>query len=283
MAKFDYNEYANVQTTTNQRGKSKVGYFNSLKENGDTAIVRFAYQSPSEFDIVTIHKVQIDGKWRSISCLKGPYDPVDNCPLCKAGNKLNKKIYVKMLEYVRDEQGNIVPKAVVWERPAEGKNDFVKKLMSIIGAGYQDLSKYIFTIRRNGARGSLDTTYDVNPAHPDIYPNNLYPADFSDFKDFDLAHHSYMERPFEDLNTYVTTGTMPAYKKSTTNESVVQPVPQQPVYNQQPQPINQTNTYVNPSVSNTVNNTNVVQPVSNQPTYTNPADGVRPRRTTYEF
>ena len=222
MARFDYNEYESAQVTKSvTTQKSKVGYFNSLKDNGDTAIVRFAYHSPSEFDIVTIHKIQVDGKWRSMSCLKGPYDAASKCPLCAAGEKLNRKMYVKMLEYQRDDKGNVIPHAVVWERPAEGKNDFVKKLMSIIGAGYRDLSQYVFTIRRNGARGSLETTYEINPAHPDIYPNSLYVADFSDFIDFDLAHHSYMERPYGDLVQLVETGSLPPYKPSQENKDDV--------------------------------------------------------------
>lgn len=289
MAKFNYSDYESTQVKSAQtKERSNVGYFKSLKDNGDTAIVRFAYHSPSEFDIVTIHKAQINGNWRSISCLKGPYDSVDNCPLCKAGVKLNRKIYVKMLEYVRDENGNIVPKAVIWERPAEGKNDFVKKLMSIIGAGYSDLSKYVFTIKRNGFKGSLDTTYDVNPANPDIYPANVYVPDFKDFEGFTLTPHSYIERSFEDLDEFVRTGTMPQFKSSKTVQ-VQTTTGTQYQSEQFVQPTQQVSTPVVQQVqqvgvpTSSGEYTPVGQQTVSPSTATSPVDGVRPRRTTYTF
>ena len=297
MAKFDLNTYESVAKEGNSsKMERKVGYFKSLKDDGDTAIVRFAYHSPSEFDIVTVHKVQCDSEkygkmWRSVSCLRGPYDPIDNCPLCKAGVKLYRKIYVKMLEYTKDENGNIIPKAVVWERPAEGKNDFVKKLMSIIGSGYSDLSKYVFIIRRNGAKGSLSTTYEINPANPDIYPSSIYVEDFKAFEGLSLSHHSYTERPYEDLVECAKTGVLPKFQSSSTTSSssyttntannstpYAQPqsVPTQAVGVASHDVQTQNISYVGSSQQG--------QQVSTPSQNTqNPTEGVRPRRTNYVF
>lgn len=219
MAKLDYSSYESVSTKTNSKQRSNVGYFNSLKDNNDSTIVRFAYSSPAEFDIVTVHKVQVDGKWKSVSCLKGPYDAVDNCPLCKAGVKLNRKIYIKLIEYVKDANGQVVAQPKIWERPAEGKNDFAKKLANFINV-YGDLRNMVFQIVRNGYKGSMDTTYDILPVNAQIYPENIYVKNFSDFDSLDLAHHSYLEKNFDELSQYVATGSFPAKKVETTTPVV---------------------------------------------------------------
>lgn len=293
MAKFDLNTYESVAKESNSKTERKVSYFSSLKDDGDTAIVRFAYHSPSEFDIVTIHKVQCDtekyGKiWKSVSCLRGPYDPIDNCPLCKAGVKLSRKIYVKMLEYVKDENGNIVPKAVVWERPAEGKNDFVKKLMSIIGSGYGDLSKYVFIIRRNGAKGSLLTSYDINFANPEIYPSSIYVEDFKAFDDLVLSDHFYIERSYEDLVECAKTGILPKYNKSnTTSQTLATSYTSSdvaPYVQPTPSP-----TQAVKEVTSTMPTLDVKQVAVNRPTHQvltptqKPTESVRPRRTNFVF
>ena len=54
MAKFNYEELEQIQqaTSSNKEDKAKVGYFNSLKNDGDEAIVRFVYSNPSQFDFI---------------------------------------------------------------------------------------------------------------------------------------------------------------------------------------------------------------------------------------
>lgn len=213
MAKFDINEYNNFTKSSSSEEKSKVEYFN-LKEDGDYAIVRFAYHSQDDFDIVTVHRVMMEGRKYpvSVSCLRGAKDELSKCPLCSSHDeemkRLYMKMYVKMIRYEKDENGNLQIIPCVWERPAS----FSKKLLSLIGAGYSDLSKYIFMIKRNGAKGSTSTTYDINPCNPNVYPNDVFVEDFSAFDGFDLTRHSYYEKSYEDLQVCATSGVLPGYK-----------------------------------------------------------------------
>ena len=53
-----------------------------MKNDGDEAIVRIMHDSPETFDIVTNHTVTIDGKYRSVNCIREIGQPVTNCPFC---------------------------------------------------------------------------------------------------------------------------------------------------------------------------------------------------------
>lgn len=211
MAKFGYDVYTNAQTQSNEN-RSKVGYF-KLVNDGDEAIVRFVYSNASQFDLETVHKVKIGDQFRRVACLRGPLEPIDNCPLCKANVKTERKFYVKLVEYVpvKDNVGNIVgiqavPK--VWERPASGKNDFVKIIKAYLDE-YGDLTQMVFKVKRFGVAGSLQTTYEVIPANQQMYPENVYVKDFSGFADLDLAHHSFMNKNANELNEFLRTGKFP--------------------------------------------------------------------------
>lgn len=225
MAKFDFDTYSNVSNaTTSNEDRNKVGYFN-LKDDGDYAIVRFAYHTQKDFDIVTVHRVNMEGRKYpvSVSCLRGSNDDICKCPLCASTNeemkKLFMKMYVKMISYEKDANGVVHATPVVWERPAS----FSKKLQSLIGAGYTDLSKYVFMITRVGAKGSTNTVYNITPTNPLVYPNDVYVEDFSAFNNFDLTRHSYYEKTFEDLQVCATIGILPGYKPKDAQGVVTQP------------------------------------------------------------
>ena len=309
MAKYNYENYEKSSAAESTQ-KSKVGYFNSLKDDGDEAVVRFIYTSPNEFDIVTVHNVQVGDRWRRVSCLREGYDPLEKCPLCQKGNSVGVKFYVKLLEYYTKEDGTIGAQAKVWERPAS----FAKLLKSYIDEGY-NLSECIFKIKRRGAKGSLQTKYDVMYANPQIYKPEIYVKDFSDFEGFDLSHHSYYEKTFEELATFVATGEFgqsaqsqpvtpqptqpvqspsPAYGYGVYQPSVTTPVYQQPsgVYQQPvaPQPAPGPAVVTTPGV---MYNTPTPAPVQNPAVPGQPAPGAvaqpgvdntnsRPKRT-YQF
>lgn len=205
MAKFDFNTYEQSKNTGSQTyQKSNVGYFNSLKDDGDEAVVRFAYSSPAEFDLVTVHNVQVGDKWRKVSCLRNANDPIDTCPLCAKGEKVLYKFYVKLVEYTTNEMGQVVATPKIWERPVS----FAKTLKSYFDE-YGNLSDCVFKVKRHGIKGSLQTTYDIMFANPMIYKPEIYVKNFDDFKNFDLVHHSYMNKSFEDLTQFVQTGEFP--------------------------------------------------------------------------
>lgn len=291
MAQYDINSYNFKKANT--FGDKKVGYF-SLKNDGDSAVVRFAYSSINDISVETVHKLVVDGRWRSISCIKGAYDPIDNCPLCREGYDLKKRVFVKLIEYVPTQDGKISVEAKIWDRPAEGKNDFVKKLINMLNSCGGDLTNYLFTITRSGDSGSTDTTYDINPIlNMAVYPESLYVKDFSAFEGFTPAHHSFMLKTKEELEQFIETGKFPARdngnKQGTQqgNQQAVNPTPVQAT------PVSTPNVVINPTlgtdVANVVANPTPVTPVETAPVdnaLNTPSDSTgtttRPRRV-YDF
>lgn len=217
MAQIDYDSYSSRPASTNQ-STNKVGYF-ALKDNGDEAIVRFAYASPKDFDLVTVHRVQdkTTGYWRNVSCLRDVNDPVEYCPLCQKNVKLATKFFVKLIEYVQDENGTIVAVPKVWERPAV----FARELKSKFDEYGYDC---VFKIKRHGAKGDMQTKYDVLFANPAKYNVNDYPADFSGFQNFRLDKHSYNNKTFEEITEFLSTGVLIKPQQATANVAPATPV-----------------------------------------------------------
>ena len=171
MARIDWNSFK--EKTENQSSNSgngiKVGFFN-LKNDQDEAVVRFMHDTPEDFDLLVVHKTQDEqGRWKSVNCLRNPSDPIDMCPICANGGKTDYKIYIHMLEYVRQEDGSIKPLARVWER----SSSYAKKLATLMSE-YGPLSECLFKIKRNGAKGDLKTDYDIMYASEKVYSNNIY-------------------------------------------------------------------------------------------------------------
>ena len=158
----------------------RVGYF-SLKDDGDEAVVRFAYDSPDEFDIMTTHQTQIDGRFRRVNCLRDFNEPVDKCPMCKAGVPIQQRFYIKLIEYVMDENGEIEVVPKVWERPTS----YVTILNNLF-IEYEDIKDFVFKIKRSGKKGSLQTTYSILPANQKIYNESRYEKDFSGFEGYNV-------------------------------------------------------------------------------------------------
>ena len=214
MPKYPYETYSNLKSTSNNSTTNKeraVGYF-KLKPN-EKAVVRFAYASPSELEVVTIHEVRVKDKFRTIVCLRTANEPIDNCPLCANGSSLKARVYVKLLRYVLDETGKVVkvsPEVANWP----------KKYADVLMARYNeygDLKDNLFTITRVGS--GMETSYEIQYANPVKYSEaNGFVKDFSAFDNFDLSGHSYTEKTKEEIEEFLQTGDFP-YKKHVNNES----------------------------------------------------------------
>lgn len=178
MASFNYQEFQNQSKPNNQKQQGNyVSYFD-LKQDGEEAIVRFMYNSPEEFNIFTVHPIQVDGKWRKVDCLNTPHES-DKCPLCMAGNKAQKRFFIKLLHYVKDENGNVKAIPKIWERSTA----YVSQLKNLMDE-YGPLSDNLFKIKRNGAKGSVDTTYVIMYSSPAAYKPDVYIKDTKPFENF---------------------------------------------------------------------------------------------------
>lgn len=177
------------------QNRTRVQFF-SLRNDGDEAIVRIMHDSPQDFDLCAVHKVQLDdGKFRSVSCLRNPTDPIDMCPLCANGEKVEMKIYIHLLEYVKQDNGTITPIAKVWERRADA---YGKRLVGLMNE-YGPLSETIFKIKRHGAAGSTKTDYDILPMSPNVYPPTLYIKDTSLFSGYTALGHAVLDKTYEEM------------------------------------------------------------------------------------
>lgn len=221
MAKFTFEEYEQAQerkSNAQQKPLQSVSYF-GLKNDGDEALVRFIYKNPSEFDLVSVHQVKVGDRFRRINCLRTPKEPLDKCPLCAAEDKtvstVRSKFFVKLIEYVRGEDGTVTASPRIWERTPK----FAQTLAGYF-AEYGDLSDMVFKVKRHGAAGSMETYYDVIPGNPMIYKPEVYVKDFSAFDTYSLSRFVVLDKTAEEMKTYLETGEFPEEVKQTEKPAV---------------------------------------------------------------
>lgn len=263
MARFNYSSYLKKEEKKGT-GDYKVSYF-GLKDDGDEATVRFVYNSTEEFHLVTVHAVEVDGKQRRVSCLRTGTEPLSKCPLCEAGNRVYDKMYVKLVQYTTDSNGQVLVQGKVWERPA-----YFSKTIENLFKEYGTLSDVIFKIKRHGKKGDTKTTYDILFANPAIYKAEIYTKDFSAFDGFEINKFFYTEKTAEEMSTFVHTGKFPERVKTPTDtlaSSVQTSTAQQSVV-------------YHTTVGAPVQTVETVPPTQSPTTNTDPTTN-RPRRYTY--
>lgn len=213
MAKVDFNNMQDdsAYSTTNNAG-SDVGFF-TLRNDNDEAIVRFMCDSTDDFEILTVHDIKVGDKYRKINCIRDFRDPVENCPLCATGTKINQRFFIKMIQYDKttDNAGNVVitPKAMIWERSTQ----YAKTLKSYLD-NYGPLSDIICKIIRHGKAGDMQTTYEIVPnLNKNIYKDEIYVKDPSIFGDFTAFGTIVMDRTYDEIAQFQMTGQFPVREK----------------------------------------------------------------------
>ena len=172
-------------------GQGGGGYF-SLKNDGDTARVRFLYRDIEDVQGYSVHEVVHNGKKRYVNCLREYGDPISACPMCESGNQPRVKYFIPLYNV---DTGT----SVTWER---GKQ-FGSKLSSLC-SHYPNLVQHTFEIERHGAQGSTSTTYD-------IYENGV--DETVDLDDFTVEHPLgglILDKTAEEMQTYLRTGAFPS-------------------------------------------------------------------------
>ena len=207
MAKMSFDTAVSSMNQENTNSNT-IGFF-SLKNDGDEAIVRIMHDSVNDFDILTTHPITVGGKFRSINCIREPRDPMDNCPLCKNGTKVQSRIFIHMIQYVTNEQGQIEAKPVVWERSI----GYATKLKNDIDE-YGPLSNCIFKIRRNGKAGDMQTTYDMKLGNPAMYNEANYPKLVDAFKDYTACGTIVLDKTYDEIVAFLSNGSFPDNKNT---------------------------------------------------------------------
>ena len=143
-----------IETIKNVMDKysSSSAEFFSLRDDGETATVRFLHKDDNDLDIYIVHKVKLAGKDRYVYCLASEDEP---CPLCKAGFRPTIRIILTLLDY-RDN------KVKIWDR---GKTE-ISNILGLI-TRYGNLSERKFDIVRHGKMRDPKTTYQFFPHDAD--------------------------------------------------------------------------------------------------------------------
>ncbi len=142
MARFNYEE-------VDKYGNNGVAGFFSLKQDKDTALIRFLYDTINDIEGLSVHQIEVNGTKRYVNCLRNYNDPIDKCPLCAAKFKVMAKLFI--LLYDTEEQ-----EIKVWDR---GKTFFSK--MASLCKHYKPLSGTVFEVERNGKKGDQKTQYEL--------------------------------------------------------------------------------------------------------------------------
>lgn len=204
MAKITFEQIDRPRVSENTSNRSSIGFF-GLKDDGDEAIVRIMHDSTDSFDMLTVHPIEIDGRYRKVNCIRDAKDSLDKCPMCNSGMKTQSRLFIHLIQYSKDENGNMVAEPKTWERPAS----YAVTLKNLIDE-YGPLSESIFKVRRNGARGDMKTTYSVLYGNPNIYKNELYPKVEGAFDNFSVVGTVVMDKTSEEMAEYLITGSFPS-------------------------------------------------------------------------
>ena len=176
----------------NYGGQGGGGYF-SLKNDKETARVRFMYAKPDDVEGFSVHEVEVDGKKRYVNCLRDYNDPLDVCPFCREHKPVYAKLFVPL--YNIDED-----KIQIWER---GKK-FYATLSGILARTRGHIASTVFEIERNGKPKDTATTYGIYPMEQD----DIRLEDLPEVQD--ILGTVVLEKTEEEMDLYLDTGAFPS-------------------------------------------------------------------------
>lgn len=210
MGKISFNDVTTTNTATSNN--NQVGFFN-LKNDGEEAVVRFMVDSVEDMEILTVHDIKLDDKFRQVSCVRDPREALDKCPLCAKGENVKQVVFLRMLQYENTPNG-IEVKPVVWQRNA---NTYAFRIKGYLD-NYGPLSNILCKIVRHGARGDMKTTYDIIPnLSPAQFPQENYPIKADAFNNYSALGSIVLDKSKEDIDTFIATGNFPEVNNSNVN------------------------------------------------------------------
>jgi hypothetical protein len=172
-------------------GGRGAGSFFQLKNDKDTARVRFMYNGIDDIYGYAVHQVMVDGKQRYVACLREYTQPIDDCPFCAAKIPVRARLFLFLYDVDTDE-------VKVWER---GRSFFSK--MASLASRYNPLVSTVFEIERNGKPGDTNTTYET-------YHISTDDTRIEDLPEIpDIVGTIILQKEFEDMVFYLDNGYFP--------------------------------------------------------------------------
>lgn len=158
-----------------QHEESKFFYLAHDKEYED---VIFLLRSRDDVIVFPIHTIQSSGKVRRVLC-KG-----DECPYCKKGENARNAIFVPLYNISKDT-------VQFWERGLR----FTMYKFEYIFKTFDDPTRYVFRVTRNGDLGDNTTTYNVK-----AIANNTVFSYEEILQKFDIQLPEFYKTIIEDLD-----------------------------------------------------------------------------------
>lgn len=170
--------------------------FLKLENDGDMVTAQLLVSDMEDLDIFACHNAVVgkfdngNDKTRFVNCLRNYDDPLDVCPMCKAGLKTQ---VVLMLAMVDQADG----KVKIWNR---GKT-FIPKIKNFINR-WGDMREKPVDIIRNGKKGDKKTTYDIQ-----LSPEE--PIDVSQYEKPEFLGGYIWDKSADEMQEYLDTGSFP--------------------------------------------------------------------------
>lgn len=179
MSRFSFQEADNY-------GGGKSNYF-TLKDDGDTARIRFLINDINDLQGVATHSIQVGDRNIDVECLRAYNEPIENCPLCSANYKQDAKLFIP----IYDEDAK---ESKIWSR---GKKFFQK--ISSLCSRFNPLVSTVFEVERVGKKGDTSTTYET-------YNISTDKSRVEDFPEISAEGTCFQVKTYKELEKYLETG-----------------------------------------------------------------------------
>ena len=205
MAVFKFDEVDQVV----RENDNKINFL-KLQDDGWYAELRFMYGPGEMFECQTVHNVSEDPrKPRYVSCLRGLNEPLDSCPLCAKGSKINAQFFIPVfveaiISNIRGEETRQeVNQVMLFQRGSTFKGS-LQTVLRYVQPTQQPIVNSLFRLVRNGKAGNQQTTYSVEyirtdnvglqqlPPKPEILGSYILPK---------LTYQEMMDKYVNGVNT----------------------------------------------------------------------------------
>lgn len=130
--------------TIDQYNEERQGNFFQLKNDKDCADVIFLYENASQCLVAGTHYIKSANYNGYVHCCGS------GCPACQKGIRVQQKLFIPLYNLTTG-------KIEFWDRTPR----FEPQLQNDVFSKFPNPSDFIFRITRNGAAGSVDTTYAI--------------------------------------------------------------------------------------------------------------------------
>lgn len=172
------------------------GIYLKLADDGDYDTVTILADKVEDIPIYAVHRLEVNGRFFKVSCLREADDGIEVCPLCSSG-KHQASISVELVLHTANG-------VKVFER---GKK-FISKLQHW-AKRHPLLCKPVFEIARIGKSGDMQTTYEF-----EVVGDNGKIRSWTELADEDevqrILERAVKEWSYEDMERFLSTGKDPS-------------------------------------------------------------------------